>query len=182
MIWFSSGGWWYSSQFETLNSKPMNREPQLLTPQAPFLTPTLPLAREKNHSRGWVFSCFRDKSVLNTLERRTTLGVGCFLVSETNLFSTPSPSFSARRAVQSAAATTPPMGQCVFLYSGHLCIQRPSPPRSARMATMGPAATALRARWAPTRTSWAQVGAAAPRIMLPVTHVIILADASDALG
>jgi len=103
-------------------------------------------------------------------------------VFATTLFSTPSPSFSARRAVQEAAATAPPKGRRVFLYSRRLCTQRPPPPRSARLDTTGPAATAPRARRAPSRTLRAQVGAAAPRIMLPVTHVLLLSDASDALG
>ena len=101
---------------------------------------------------------------------------------ETALISTPSPSFNARRAVQVAAASSPPKGRCVLLFSRHLCTQRLPPPRSARLDTTEPVATALRARRAPTRTSRAQVGAAAPRIMMPATHVLILSDASNALG
>ena len=106
-----------------------------------------------------------------------------FLCVRNNSILTPSPlSFSARRCVQAAAATAPPKGWCVFLYSRHLCTHRHPTPRSARLGTTGPAATASRARRAPTRTSLAQVGAATPRIMLPVTRVLILSDASDALG
>ena len=57
----------------------------------------------------------------------------------------------------------------------------PSHARAMR-ATTGPAATAPLARRTPSRTSRAQVVVAAPRIVLPVTHVLILADASYALS
>ena len=87
MIWLSAGGWWSASRFGTPNSKPIDIDPRisplrLHLPPRPFHSP----------------------------ERRIAQGAGCVRVFETALFSTPSPSFSARRAVQAASATVRPNG------------------------------------------------------------------------
>ena len=131
-----------------------------LTPQAPFLIPTLPLARVKHCPRGVVFSCVRDKSSANTLpflqctagcagsrSNYTANGAVCLLVCKTPLYSTP-----------------PTPTQCKAGYNG-----------------TGSNCTACAA--GTYKNFMGSGGCCCPLYhVVPVAHVLILSDASDALG